>query len=153
VLRPASLLVAVAPVVAGTAIGYARTGRIDGVAALLVLVAAVLVQAVSNMQNDVGYTLRGAERSGTRRGLPRATANGWLRVRDVRIAIVVAAIVATAIGTALAAYRGPLVLVVGTLSLCAALAYMAGPRPITRRSAKRPCSCSSASSQSSGPTG
>ena len=130
VLRPRSLLVAVSPVVTGAAMGYARTGRTDAITTLLVLTGAVLVQAISNMQNDVGYTLRGAEQRGGRRGLPRATANGWLRVRDVRLAIVLASIIATAIGVALVAYRGPWVLAIGALSLLAALAYMAGPRPI-----------------------
>ena len=37
---------------------------------------------------------RGGEASGTRIGLPRATANGWLSVRRVRMGIVVASILA-----------------------------------------------------------
>ncbi|HET9670324.1 MAG TPA: 1,4-dihydroxy-2-naphthoate octaprenyltransferase [Casimicrobiaceae bacterium] len=130
VVRPRSLLVAISPVLVGAAMGYARTSDVDAAATLLVLVAAVLVQAISNMQNDVGYTLRGAERRGGRRGLPRATAHGWLRVEDVRAAIVVASIAATAVGVLLVVQHGPWVLLIGTLSLLAALAYMAGPRPI-----------------------
>jgi 1,4-dihydroxy-2-naphthoate octaprenyltransferase len=82
------------------------------------------------MQNDVGYTVRGGDASGTRTGLPRATANGWLSVRHVRAAIVLAALVATVLGLALVAYRGWPVLVIGGSSLLAALAYMGGPRPI-----------------------
>lgn len=130
VVRPRSLLVAISPVIVGAAVGYARTSDLDPIATLLVLVAAVLVQAISNMQNDVGYTLRGAERHGGRHGLPRATAHGWLRVEDVRAAIVVASIVATAVGVLLVVHHGPWVLLIGALSLVAALAYMAGPRPI-----------------------
>ena len=130
VVRPHSLLVAISPVLVGVAVGYARTGNVDPVATLLVLAAAVLVQAISNMQNDVGYTLRGAERHGGRRGLPRATSHGWLRVEEVRAAIVIASVAAMAVGLLLVAHRGPWVLPIGTLSLVAALAYMAGPRPI-----------------------
>lgn len=129
-IRPHSLLVAFSPVLVGATLGFARTGAIDLVAALLVLGAALLVQVVTNMQNDVGYTVRGAERSGTRTGLPRATANGWLSVRHVRAGIVVVALVATGLGLALVAYRGWPVLVIGVASLLAALAYMGGPRPI-----------------------
>lgn len=129
-IRPRSLLVAISPVLVGATFGFERTGTIDAVAALLVLAAALLMQVVTNMQNDVGYTVRGAERHGTRTGLPRATANGWLGVRDVRWAIVVAALVATAVGLALVAYRGWPVLAIGVASLLAALAYMGGPRPI-----------------------
>ena len=129
-LRPRSLLVAVSPVLAGAALGYARTGDVDPLATSLVLAGALLVQAISNMQNDVGYTMRGGERSGTRTGLPRATAHGWLGVREVQSAIVIASVVATVIGFALFAHRGWPVLVIGTASLLAALAYMGGPRPI-----------------------
>jgi 1,4-dihydroxy-2-naphthoate octaprenyltransferase len=97
---------------------------------LLVLGAALLMQIISNMQNDVGYTVRGGESSGTRTGLPRATANGWLSVGRVRAGIAVAAAVAIGLGLALVAYRGWPVLAIGTASLLAALAYMGGPRPI-----------------------
>ncbi|OGB06472.1 MAG: 1,4-dihydroxy-2-naphthoate octaprenyltransferase [Burkholderiales bacterium RIFCSPHIGHO2_12_FULL_69_20] len=129
-IRPHSLLVAFSPVLVGATLGFARNGSIDLLAALLVLGAALLVQVVTNMQNDVGYTVRGAECSGTRTGLPRATANGWLSVRHVRAGIVVVALVATGLGVALMAYRGWPVLAIGVASLLAALAYMGGPRPI-----------------------
>jgi len=129
-VRPRSLLVAISPVLVGSALGFARTGAIDPVAAVLVFCAALLMQVITNMQNDVGYTVRGGDRSGTRTGLPRATANGWLSVGDVRRAILLCALIATGLGLALVAYRGWPVLAIGTASLLAALAYMGGPRPI-----------------------
>jgi 1,4-dihydroxy-2-naphthoate polyprenyltransferase len=129
-IRPRSLLVAISPVLVGASFGYARTGAIDAAAALLVLTAALLMQVITNMQNDVGYTARGGDSSGTRTGLPRATARGWLSVRHVRAAIVVAALMATAVGLTLVLYRGWPVLAIGIASLLAALAYMGGPRPI-----------------------
>ena len=128
--RPRSLLVAISPVLVGAALGFERTGAIDLRASLLVLCAALLMQIITNMQNDVGYTVRGGESSGTRTGLPRATANGWLSVRHVRTGIVVAALLALGCGLALVAYRGWPVLAIGSASLLAALAYMGGPRPI-----------------------
>ena len=129
-VRPRTLLVAISPVLVGATLGFERTGAIDVLAALLVFGAALLMQVVTNMQNDVGYTVRGGDSSGTRTGLPRATANGWLSVRHVRAGIVVAAIVAVMMGLALVAYRGWPVLVIGAASLLAALAYMGGPKPI-----------------------
>ncbi len=129
-VRPRSLPVAISPVLAGATLGFARSGRLDWVAAALVLAAALLMQVVTNMQNDVGYTVRGGDSSGTRTGLPRATANGWLSVRHVRTGIVLVALLATAIGLALVAWRGWPVLAIGVASLLAALAYMGGPRPI-----------------------
>jgi len=129
-VRPRSLFVAISPVLVGATLGFERTGAIDLLATLLVLGAALLMQVITNMQNDVGYTVRGGESSGTRTGLPRATANGWLSVRHVRAGIVVAALVAVGFGLALVAYRGWPVLAIGVASLLAALAYMGGPRPI-----------------------
>lgn len=129
-IRPRTLPVAISPVIVGATLGFARTGAIDLVAALLVFGAAVLMQVITNMQNDVGYTVRGGESTGTRTGLPRATANGWLSVGHVRAGIVLAALVATALGVALVAYRGWPVLAIGVASLLAALAYMGGPKPI-----------------------
>ncbi|WP_199873125.1 1,4-dihydroxy-2-naphthoate octaprenyltransferase [Ideonella sp. A 288] len=129
-VRPRSLLVAISPVLVGATLGFERTGAIDWVAALLVFGAALLMQVITNMQNDVGYTVRGGDSSGTRTGLPRATANGWLSVRHVRAGIVVCALVAVALGVALVAWRGWPVLAIGTASLLAALAYMGGPKPI-----------------------
>ena len=129
-IRPASLLVAISPVLVGATLGFERTGSIDPIAALLVFGAALLMQVITNMQNDVGYTVRGGEANGTRIGLPRATANGWLSVRHVRAGIVVVSVVAVAFGLALVAYRGWPVLLIGTLCLLAALAYMGGPLPI-----------------------
>lgn len=129
-VRPKSLLVAISPVLVGATLGFARDGQIDWVAAALVLGAALLMQVITNMQNDVGYTVRGGESTGTRTGLPRATANGWLSVRHVRAGIVVCALLATLMGLALVAWRGWPVLVIGVASLLAALAYMGGPRPI-----------------------
>jgi 1,4-dihydroxy-2-naphthoate octaprenyltransferase len=128
--RPRSLPVAISPVLVGATLGFERTGAIDLLATLLVLGAALLMQVISNMQNDVGYTIRGGDASGTRTGLPRATANGWLSARHVRAAIAIAALAAFAMGLALVAYRGWPVLAIGSASLLAALAYMGGPKPI-----------------------
>ena len=129
-VRPRSLPVAVSPVLVGAGFGWSRTGDLDLAAAVLILLASLLMQVVSNMQNDVGYTARGAERHGTRTGLPRATANGWLESRHVRGAIVLLSVVATVIGVLLFLQRGWPVLAIGFASLAAALAYMGGPRPI-----------------------
>jgi len=129
-VRPPSLLVALSPVLVGAALGWQRAGAIDPTVALIVLVAALLVQVVTNLQNDVGYTVRGGEASGTRIGLPRATALGWLRVSAVRMAIVAVALAATLLGLWLVTLRGWPVLAIGVASLLAALAYMGGPRPI-----------------------
>ena len=128
--RLPSLLVAISPVLVGTALAWERTGRFDAMTMLLALAAAVLLQVISNLQNDVGYTTRGAERHGNRTGLPRATANGWLAVEQVRMAIAICCVLTLLLGLPLVLTHGWPVLIMGLSSLLAALAYMGGPRPI-----------------------
>jgi len=129
-MRPRTLLVAVSPVLVGGALGFERAGSLDPIAAVLVLGAAVLVQIATNLQNDVGYTLRSGGRSGTHEGQPRATARGWLSIRQARTGLIVVSLAAVGVGLLLVLYRGWPVLVIGATSLAAALAYMGGPKPI-----------------------
>jgi 1,4-dihydroxy-2-naphthoate octaprenyltransferase len=128
--RPISLLLAVSPVLVGTSLATMRTGQLHALPALLALCGALLVQLITNLQNDVGYTLRGGDASGQRIGLPRATSSGLLAVQQVQRAIVGLSLVAVAVGLALVALCGWPVLALGTASLLAALAYMGGPKPI-----------------------
>jgi len=128
-LRPKTFPIAAVPVFVGTAFAWAQHGTFVPWVFVLAIAGAILVQAISNMQNDVGYTVRGGE-TGTRTGLPRATANGWLAVPAVRGAIVVAVIAALLVGAPLMVYRGwPVALIVAS-SIVAAWAYMGGPKPI-----------------------
>ena len=128
-LRPKTFPIAAVPVFVGTAFAWAQHGTFVPWVFVLAIAGAILVQAVSNMQNDVGYTVRGGE-TGTRTGLPRATANGWLSVPAVRGAIVAAVIAAVLVGAPLMVYRGwPVALIVAS-SIVAAWAYMGGPKPI-----------------------
>lgn len=129
-VRPRSLWVALAPVLVGAALGWRRTGTLDGWAAAAALVAALLMQVITNLQNDVGYTRRGAHQSPAATGLPRATALGWIAVRHMQWAVAALALLATAFGLWLVLLKGWPVLAMGTASLLAALAYMGGPRPI-----------------------
>ena len=129
-LRPASLAVAIGPVLVGAAMAYLRQGRISVALAGMALAGALLMQLLTNLQNDIGFTARGGEKVGQRIGLPRATANGWLSPGAVRAAIVLLCLLALGLGAGLVALRGWPVLALGAASLVAALAYMGGPRPI-----------------------
>ena len=128
-VRTRTLWIATVPVFVGTSFAYLASGEVDVLFALLALVASVLLQAIANLQNDVGYTARGAE-TGTRVGLPRATSTGLLTPREVRLAIVLAVAATLLVGLPLVARWGLPVLLMGVGSVAAALAYMGGPRPI-----------------------
>jgi 1,4-dihydroxy-2-naphthoate octaprenyltransferase len=128
-LRPKSLWVAVVPVFVGTSLAVAETGVVNPFVAFLALLASLLLQVMSNLQNDVGYTVRGAE-TASRIGLPRATARGWLTVAAVRKAVAATVVVTVLVGLPLVVHSGWPVLLMGIASIVAALAYMGGPRPI-----------------------
>jgi len=128
-VRTRTLWIATVPVFVGTSLAYLSSGQVDVLFASLALVASILLQAIANLQNDVGYTARGAE-TGTRVGLPRATSSGLLTPREVRLAIVLAVAATILIGLPLVARWGTPVLTMGLASVAAALGYMGGPRPI-----------------------
>ena len=127
--RPKTWLIAVSPVLVGLLFALAETKTLDITTAAATLLIAVLMQVISNMENDAGYTKRKAERS-TRKGLPRATANAWLTVKAVENAIRLLALVAV-LDTAFLVYKGGWVFILICLaSVIAAYCYMGGPRPI-----------------------
>jgi len=131
-LRVRTLWIAVVPVLVADAFAW-RAHAFDPLPATLALVVAVLLQAITNLQNDVGYTLRGGEhvdRVGPRTGLPRATATGLLQVADVRRAIALATIATLAAGLPIVLRAGWPAGLVGLAALGAALGYMGGPWPI-----------------------
>lgn len=128
-LRPLTLPIAAVPVIAGSALAWSLHGAFSAWIALLSLAGALLVQIISNLQNDVGYTVRGGE-TGSRTGLPRATARGWLGVSAVRAAILGAVLLALVVGAPLIALRGWPVALIVVGSIVAAYAYMGGPKPI-----------------------
>ncbi len=128
-LRPKTLWIATIPVIVATCLAWSLAGAFDPLIALIALAAAVLMQVVTNLQNDVGYTERGGE-TGTRVGLPRATANGWLGVGAVRRAIVTAVVIAQVVALPLMIRGGWPIVLTSVASTLAAIGYMGGPRPI-----------------------
>lgn len=128
-LRPKTFWIAVTPVLVGTSIALAETGRFEWLVALLTLAGSVLMQVITNLQNDVGYTTRRAERK-NRTGLPRATSHGWLSVTQVRIAMGLAVLAAMGAGLPLIWLGGWPILAMGLGSIATAYLYMGGPKPI-----------------------
>lgn len=127
--RPKTFGVAVAPVIAALAITLSDTGKINWLVAALTALLAVLMQAITNMENDAGYTKRKAER-GNRKGLPRATSLGLLSVQQVEFAIRVLAAVAIAITVYFIYITEWVFLFITLFSVAAAYLYMGGPKPI-----------------------
>lgn len=127
--RPKTLGIAAAPVLVGLAVSAAVTHSFDVVTAFATLLLSLLMQAISNMENDAGYTKRKAERK-TRKGLPRATANGWLTVAQVERMIKILIGVVALDTLYLIAVGSWVMLAISVASVAAAYAYMGGPKPI-----------------------
>jgi len=117
-VRPRTLTIAVGPVLVGTAAASADTGRFDPAIMAVALLAAVLIQAGTNLQNDVGDFLRGAD-GADRIGPPRMTSLGWLSAAQVERAAALAFGLAIALGGYLVAVGGSYYLQAGSLGLSA----------------------------------
>jgi 1,4-dihydroxy-2-naphthoate polyprenyltransferase len=122
-----TLPAAVVPVVVGSALAES-----DGVfrwdVFLYAMVAALAIQVAANFANDVSDAYRGAD-TGERVGPPRMVALGRISAKQMWVGVVVALVIAAAAGIALAVIAGPLIVVVGVVSVVAMLAYVGGPFP------------------------
>ena len=128
-LRPKTLWIATIPVIAATCVAWSVADTFDPGIALIALAASVLMQVVTNLQNDVGYTERMGVNGG-RVGLPRATANGWLSTAEVRKAIVATIALAQVVALPLMIRGGWPIVITSIASSLAAYRYMGGPWPV-----------------------
>jgi 1,4-dihydroxy-2-naphthoate octaprenyltransferase len=128
-VRPRTLTIAVAPVVAGTALAWAETRLIDPAPFLGALAGAMLIQAGTNLHNDVADALRGGDQP-MRQGPPRVTALGWAPAARVRNAALVCFALAALMGLFLIMRGGVPILALGIASLIGGWCYSGGPRPI-----------------------
>lgn len=128
-MRPRTLTIAVAPVVAGAGWAWAEFATLRPLPLLVALVAALLIQAGTNLWNDLGDSLRGGDQP-LRQGPPRVTALGWASPDRVRHAALTCFALAALGGLYLGWVGGWPVVALGTASLLAGWAYSGGPRPI-----------------------
>jgi len=127
--RPRTLPAAIAPVLVGTAAAVFDAGRLPRVGGFVAaLIGSVFIQIGTNLANDYSDARRGAD-TADRLGPVRVTASGLVTPRRVLAATWVAFGIAVACGVYLAVLAGPVILVVGALSIAAGVLYTGGPRP------------------------
>ncbi len=129
-IRPRTLTISVAPVLAGTALAglHAEALRLSIFAAALL--AAVMIQVGTNLHNDVADYERGGDDPATRLGPPRATAEGWLTAGQVRAGAWTCFLLALLVGLYLVIRGGWPILLVGLVCIGAGWAYSGGARPV-----------------------
>ncbi len=125
--RPATLWAAVAPVLVAGALA-ARDQAFEWPRMLVTLLAAVAIQIGVNFANDVADAARGVD-TAARIGPTRAVASGLLTPTQMWAGVAVAFGVAVGCGVYLIAVAGPVIAVIGIVSLAAALGYTNGPIP------------------------
>jgi 1,4-dihydroxy-2-naphthoate octaprenyltransferase len=125
--RPKTLPAAAAPVTVGTAMAF-RDGSFQAGPALAALLAALLLQIGANLANDVFDYHRGSDVSG-RLGPMRVTQAGLLKPEQVLTGMWITFGIATLLGLYLTVVAGWPVILIGLLSIGAAVAYTGGPFP------------------------
>lgn len=129
-MRLRTLPVSVAGVVAGCAMA-AGAGRLNVAVAAICLAFAVLAQIASNFANeyfDYKACFDGPGRDGPRRGV----SEGDISPRAMRAATLITLAVACALGCLLILYGGWWLLGAGAVIALGAMAYSAGPYPLSR---------------------
>jgi 1,4-dihydroxy-2-naphthoate octaprenyltransferase len=127
-MRPRTLPVSLAPVLVGSAVAFAA-GSLRAGPALAAALGALLLQIGSNLANDVFDFEKGADTE-TRIGPPRAAQMGLLSAATLKRGMFAVFLLATLCGFYLAWIVGPVILVVGGISILAAIAYTGGPWPL-----------------------
>lgn len=126
--RPKTLLAAATPVWVGSACA-AAAGAFRWLPAVAALLGAMLLQVAANFANDVFDYEKGADTE-ARLGPTRAVAAGWLTPRAMRRGLAVVVALVLLVGAYLVSVAGPVLLLIGVLSIVSAVAYTGGPYPL-----------------------
>ncbi len=127
--RPKTLLVSMAPVIMSVAIA-SMCVTINWLPAVICLIFAVMAQILSNFVNDYADGLKGADNE--RLGPQRMVASGLISPQKMRRGIIVWGVLTFIVGCTLLYYGGWILLPFGIVILLCALAYSAGPFPLSR---------------------
>jgi 1,4-dihydroxy-2-naphthoate octaprenyltransferase len=127
-VRPFSFTTSTAPIVAASALALFHE-RFDPVALVLMLLASIATHAGCNLANDYYDDESGVDRSQVV-GQAGVLQRGWLRRRDLGIAIIVAFAVAFVAALPIMIDLGRPIIVLAILSAAAAFFYTGGPFPL-----------------------
>src|SRR3954463_8053694 len=127
--RPRTLPAAIAPVLVGTAAACYWAGHLPRWGAFVAaLVGSIFIQIGTNLANDYSDARRGAD-TADRLGPVRVTSQGLVTPKRVLAATYLAFALATACGIYLAVLAGPVIILIGIVSIAAGVLYTGGPRP------------------------
>ncbi|MGA7721329.1 MAG: 1,4-dihydroxy-2-naphthoate polyprenyltransferase [Ignavibacteriaceae bacterium] len=126
--RPKTLLAAIVPVVVGSSLAISK-GSFVLIFSIIALFCSLLIQVGTNFTNDLYDFLHGADNE-DRKGPLRVLAAGLISVKEMKIGVVFIFSLAFILGLILVYEAGPVIFVIGILSIIAGIAYTAGPFPL-----------------------
>lgn len=126
--RPRTLLAAIVPVIVGTAIAI-HDNKFKFIAFLFALLCSLLIQIGTNFVNDLYDFLKGTDKE-ERTGPTRAVASGMITPREMKYGIILSFGTSFLLGLYLVYIGGWNILIIGLASICAGIAYTAGPFPL-----------------------
>ena len=129
-IRPKTLFASLAPVVLGLAVAYVEIKSINVLIAVLTALCALTLQIASNLANDYLDAVRGVDND-TRLGPTRVTSSGLISLTKMKNALILTLGIAFLLGIYLMYVGGPVIMVIGLLSLYFAYGYTGGPFPLS----------------------
>ena len=128
-MRLRTLPVSIAGVIAGTGCAV-MVGSFRAVPALLCLAFAILAQIAANFGNEYYDFKNGIDKKG-RSGFRRGVTEGEITPKAMKAATFITLGLAAAVGCAMLIYGPWWLIIAGLLIMCFALAYSAGPYPLS----------------------
>jgi 1,4-dihydroxy-2-naphthoate octaprenyltransferase len=111
-------------------VGTATVTRVIAWRAAAALIAALAIQVASNFANDYFDHKRGVD-TNARVGPRRLTASGLISSHEMKLAIVIAVVIATLPMIAFTVALGPVPITCWVAAVAAAILYSGGPRPVS----------------------
>lgn len=126
--RPKTLAAAFIPVLAGSSLAW-HHGQLNWTNSLVALLCAFLIQIGTNFANDYFDHVKGSD-TDDRIGFRRATSSGLIPAATMLRATILTMGLAFFLGLYLVWAAGPIVLIIGILSLIFGILYTGGPFPL-----------------------
>ena len=129
-IRPKTLLASQAPIVLGLAVAFVEASHLNILIACLTAMCALVLQIANNLANDYLDAQRGVDNE-ARLGPIRVTSSGLISLKTMKNALIISLVTAFILGIYLMVVGGPLIWVIGLLSLYFAYGYTGGPFPLS----------------------
>ena len=128
--RPKTLFASIAPVLLGLTLAYTHIHTLNIPVAGLTVLCALLMQIASNIANDYLDSLKGVDTE-KRLGPTRVTHAGMIPATHMRNALIGVLFLSLLLGIYLMYVGGPVIILIGLLSLYFAYGYTGGPFPLS----------------------